>query len=98
MLAVRLLGSVSLSNSDGSVPLRAMQRRRLALLAVLAAMIDRAVSRDTLVALLWPEADEARAKHLLADSIYVVRASLGEKVILAAGDGLTLGTAELQCD
>ena len=84
MLSLRLFGGVSLSSSDGVVPVRAMQRRRLALMAVLAGTIGRPVSRDTLVGLLWPEADEERAKHLLADSIYVIRASLGDDVIVLA--------------
>ena len=46
MLSLRLLGGVSLSDSSGAVPGRVAQRRRLAVLVVLAAAQGRPVSRD----------------------------------------------------
>jgi DNA-binding SARP family transcriptional activator len=102
MLSLRLFGGLSLEvtgdDTVGAIPVRATQRRRLALLAVLAVASGHVVRRDTLVALLWPEADQERARHLLADSIYVLRSALGEDVILGTGDGIHLNTARVCCD
>jgi DNA-binding SARP family transcriptional activator len=60
MLSFRVLGELSLSGPEGPVTGRASQRRRLALLAVLAVARGRPVTRDKLVALLWPDADSER--------------------------------------
>lgn len=102
MLSLQLFGGLSLEMSGEdtarAIPVRATQPRRLALLAVLASVSDRVVRRDTVVGLLWPEADQERARHLLADSIYVIRSALGDDVILATGDGLHLNETRVQCD
>jgi DNA-binding SARP family transcriptional activator/TolB-like protein len=39
------------------------------------------VNRDRLVGLLWPETPEKRARHLLAESIYVLRRELSRELI-----------------
>jgi len=67
-----LLGPVSLTSASGAPNRRAVQQRRVALLAVLATSGE-SVSRDRLVGLLWPDRDERAARHLLADSLYVLR-------------------------
>ena len=55
-------------------------RRRLALLAVLAAAGDRGRSRDQLLLLFWPDATQTRARHSLDQLLYALRSSLGEFV------------------
>lgn len=55
-------------------------RRRLALLAVLAAAGDRGRSRDQLGALFWPDATQTRARHSLDQLLYALRSSLGDSV------------------
>ena len=55
-------------------------RRRLALLAVLAAAGDRGRSRDQLLPLFWPEATQAKARHSLDQLVYAIRGSIGESV------------------
>jgi DNA-binding SARP family transcriptional activator len=70
----------------------------LALLAILAAGRGRPVTRDRIVALLWPEADTERARHFLADSIYVLRSALGKDVITAIGDDLSFNPDSVSCD
>jgi DNA-binding SARP family transcriptional activator len=55
----------------------AVQRRRLALLALLAANPD-GLSRDRIIGLLWPERKEDRARHALAQLVHAVRRSMGE--------------------
>ena len=53
------------------------QRRRLALLALLAAAGDRGISRDQLLAYLWPEKASATGRHSLEQLIYPMRQALG---------------------
>jgi DNA-binding SARP family transcriptional activator len=55
-------------------------RRRLALLAVLAASGDHGRSRDQLLLLFWPEATQSRARHSLDQLLYALRSSLAESV------------------
>jgi TolB-like protein/DNA-binding SARP family transcriptional activator len=55
-------------------------RRRLALLAVLAAAGERGRSRDQLLLLFWPEATQTRARHSLDQLLYALRSSIGESV------------------
>lgn len=55
-------------------------RRRLALLAVLAATGDRGKSRDQLLPLFWPEATQSKARHSLDQLLYALRGSVDESV------------------
>ena len=87
---LRLLGSAILEESGGPVKARAGQGRRLALLAILELARGRALSRDKVVGLLWPEASPERARPQLSDALYVVRGTLGEDAIRSTGDGLML--------
>ena len=86
---LRLFGSPELVGASGS-PLsgRARQRHRLALLALLARSPG-AVSRDVLLAHLWPDRDSDQARNLLKVSVYVLRQELGEAAIVTSGDGLS---------
>ena len=89
---VELLGAVSLTGPKGASLRRASQQRRIALLAVVATSPGEVISRDRLLGFLWPDRDEATARHLLADSIYVLRKTLGERAIVASGETLRLST------
>src|SRR5438105_15866818 len=98
MLSLRLFGGLSLTSSDAPVPVRASQRRRLALLAILVVARARPIGRDKLVALLWPDSDADRARHLLADSIYVLRDALGEGVLVTKGDTVEVNPSMVTSD
>ena len=97
MYRLLLLGGASLDGPTGPVTGRSAQRRRLALLAVLALARGRPVSRDRITALFWPEADTDGARHLLRDTLYVLRSALGD-VILTVGDDLRLDDTRLTSD
>lgn len=56
------------------------QRRRLALLALLAASGDRGMSRDQLLGYLWPESSSANGRHSLEQLLHGIRRALGESV------------------
>jgi len=75
-----------------------MQSRRKALLALLASSTDESLSRDRLVGLLWPESDERTARHLLADSVYVLRRALGADAIVTSGEELRLSSEHVRVD
>jgi DNA-binding SARP family transcriptional activator len=89
---VALLGPVSLTAPKGVSLRRASQQRRVALLALVASSPGETISRDRLLGFLWPDRDEPTARHLLADSIYVLRKTLGERAIVASGETLRLST------
>ena len=94
---LKLLGGMSLEDEGGLATGQVVQRRRLALLAVLGA--SRApVSRDRLVALLWPELDAEGARHRLSDSVYVIRRALGEGAIGTTGDDVRLDDTNVRVD
>src|SRR5262245_55590184 len=98
MFTLRLLGSASLDGPDGPVTGRAALRQRIALLALLAVEHPRPLSRDKLIADLWPESDTADARHLLRGSLYILRSALGDDVVLSTGDDLRLNPDLLSCD
>ena len=97
MFSLKLFGGAALVSPEGPLTGRAVQRRRLALAALLAVARERGMSRDKLLAYLWPEADVERGRHLLSDSVYRINQALECEAIVAAGDGLRL-SAELTSD
>ena len=98
MFELRLFGAPEITGPDGRLTGRPAQRRRIALLAVLALSRHRTVSRDTLVAMFWPRSEAERARHNLADTIYVLRKALGEDSLVSIGDDLTLSADAVASD
>lgn len=78
MLRLRTFGAAGLQRADGS-PI-SLQRRPLALLAFVAAGTDGA-SREKTLGVLWPEVEEERARHSLAQTLYALRRSCGAEVV-----------------
>jgi DNA-binding SARP family transcriptional activator len=93
-----LLGPVSLSGPGRQSMRRASQQRRIALLSVLASSPGGSIGRDRAVGLLWPERDERSARHLLADSLYVLRRTLGDGAITASREMLRISPDHLWID
>ena len=98
MFSLKLFGGAIVDGPQGQVRGRLGQKRRIALLAILAVARGRPLSRDKLLALLWPDADEERARHSLADAVYHVRKALGEEALISAGDDLLLNTERVRSD
>ena len=73
MLELRTFGGLSLK--DGGTPITgaAAQRKTLALLALLAAAGRNGLSRDKLIAYLWPETDTDHGRTLLNQACYALR-------------------------
>ena len=98
MFVLKLFGGLSLENSAGEVPTGALQRRRLALLALLAAVGPRGMTREQVQVLLWPENQDDRARHALDQLLYLVRQDLGRDAVLADGVALRLNPNVLASD
>lgn len=74
------------------------QRRRLALLALLAAAGDRGVAREKLLLILWPESDLERARKNLAQAVYALRRDLGAEELVQGTNDLRLNPELLSSD
>ena len=101
MLRLITLGAADLRDAKGRTIHDVLsQPKRLALLVYLVLEgRKRPVSRDHLLALFWPESDEARARNALSQSLHHLRRSLGAGVIESRGAGAVQARPEsLWCD
>ncbi|HET7566113.1 MAG TPA: BTAD domain-containing putative transcriptional regulator [Gemmatimonadaceae bacterium] len=98
MLRLRTFGGLSLDREGSPTPGAAVQRYPLALLALLAVAGSRGISRDRIIALLWPESDDERSRHSLAQLLYAVRRALHADVVLAGAVELRLNAELLTSD
>ena len=96
MLRLMTFGGLALEPNGSPVAPR-VRPPRLALLAVLAATGDRGVTRERLVALFWPEADEERGRHSLRQAVYALKNEAGQDVV-HAGPSLLLNSQALTSD
>ncbi len=89
MLELRTFGGVALLRDGSPVDGPAIQRRRLAVLVQLAVAGELGVSREKLLARLWPDSNEEAARRALTQTIFSLRRALGD-------DHLLDGTAVLR--
>ena len=75
-----------------------LQKKRLDLLALLAACGSDGISRERVQAYLWPESDSTRARHALDQLIYATRKSLGIDPLSIAGGELRLNACIVRTD
>lgn len=73
MLRLRTFGGLTLLQDGELITGAPTQRRQLALLALLAVAGDEGMSRDKILAYLWPERDTEHARHLLNQLLYIQR-------------------------
>jgi DNA-binding SARP family transcriptional activator len=96
---LRVLGGLWLDDGVGPSSGRGAQRRRLALLTLLALSRGRRVTRDKAIATLWPENTSAQGRRRLSSAVYDLRNLLGDDAIESAGDELWIAsTAALRVD
>jgi serine/threonine-protein kinase len=95
MLRLETFGGLTLTDAAGrpTVP----QRRRLALLALLAAAGERGISRDKVVACLWPESAPESARHALEQLLYEMRRQVPDAIV-PSSDPLRLDPAVVSSD
>lgn len=98
MFTLRMLGGLLLTNGDEPVSGRAVQKRRLGLLSLLAVAPSRSCSRDKLIGYLWPDSSADQARHLLSVALYELRKTLGDGIVASRGDDVALPDAGLRTD
>ena len=97
VLRIQALGGLAVFDGERLLAGAAKQPKRLALLAVLARAGSRGVSRDRMLLMLWPDADEERARRGLNQALYALRQDLGEAAIAGSVD-LRLDPAFISSD
>ncbi|HTG53866.1 MAG TPA: protein kinase, partial [Gemmatimonadaceae bacterium] len=98
MLRLRTLGGLSLEGSEGPPITAGSQRRRLGLFALLASAGERGVSRDKLLAYLWPEADPERAGQALTEMLAAIRTDTRVDDLFHGSDQIRLDPARCTSD
>lgn len=98
---LQVLGPVALHPPAGihSIP-QLTHPRQLAVLAyLLLARPRRMHARDTLIALLWPEADQEQGRHGLRNVLHAIRKAIGSESLVGGGDGLVgIANGNVRCD
>jgi len=82
-LRLRAFGGLWIGNLDADSD-AGTRPRPLALLAILALAGAKGVSRDHVLGVLWPEAEEERARQSLSQAIYSLKRDLGIDVAASA--------------
>jgi DNA-binding SARP family transcriptional activator/TolB-like protein len=98
LLHLRTFGGLSLDR-DGDQPVAIpVRKRHLGLLALLASHRDQGVSRDKIIAYLWPESDTAHARNSLKQTLFTLRKLLGAGVLSSHDAILRLDASAIQVD
>lgn len=98
MYRLKALGGISLEGPSGPETGRIVQRRQLALLALLARSHPTPLTRERAVGILWPESDESRARARLSDALYVIRQALGQDSVTTVSNALLLNSERVWSD
>lgn len=98
MLQLQVLGSPSVLRDGRPCGGAAGQRKPLALLALLATVGRRGLSRDKIHAWLWPEISTDKATHRLAQLLYSLRRDLGTEELFLGSTDLRLNPSVLTTD
>lgn len=100
-LLLRTLGGLDLESSTGlDVAPLLRQPKRMALLVLLTRGGESGhLRRDRVIGRLWPEADQARGRHALRQSLYVIRRIVGPELFAERGDAeVGIRPGALACD
>ncbi len=97
-LRLRLLGTPAVESEGTRLGPACGQRRCLALLALLASSGPSGLSRERIMAHLWPEADADRAGHRLTQLLYLLRRDLHAEELFLGSSDLRLNPAAIATD
>ncbi|MGZ8398489.1 MAG: BTAD domain-containing putative transcriptional regulator [Gemmatimonadales bacterium] len=98
MLHLKTFGGLSLEIDGTPGTGAAQQRKTLGLLALLAAAGHRGLSRDKLIASLWPETDAKHGRGLLKQACYALRRDLHARDLFLGSIQLRLNPAVISSD
>lgn len=97
-LTLRTFGPPELAIDGASPPPELTWRKHLGLLLYLARSPGGRRRRDHLVGLLWPDKDEAKARHSLNEACRAVRRALGDDALDTQGDRVALDLGLVDAD
>ncbi len=95
MFRLGTFGGLALADAAGNAVIP--QRRRLALLALLAVAGERGLTRDKVLAYLWSESSSENARHALEQLLYSIRRQVPEELFQGV-DPLRLNTQVVHAD
>jgi DNA-binding SARP family transcriptional activator len=98
MLHLKTFGGLSVEIDGLPGTGAAQQRKTLALLALLAAAGQRGLSRDRLIAALWPDTDAEHGRGLLKQACYALRRDLRARDLFLGSIQLHLNPAVISSD
>jgi len=97
MLELKTFGGLRLEANGASCGGVAARPKMLGLLALLAPG-QTGMSRDKVIAYLWPETDSAHGRHLLKQACHDLRRDLGQADLFGGRKVLQLNPAAIACD
>src|SRR3989475_6079463 len=98
MLHLKTFGGLSVEAEGVWASGAAQRRKTLALLALLAAASRRGMSRDKLIAYLWPDADAEHGRNLLNQACYALRRDLHAPELILGATELRLNPEIISSD
>ena len=98
VLRLMTLGGLVAADAGGVPLAMSPPRRRLALLALIAASGDLGISRDKLLFYFWPDGSEERSRHALTQTLYALRRDVGGAEIIAGSTELRLARDVMSSD
>jgi DNA-binding SARP family transcriptional activator len=98
VLRIHALGGLSVHRDGCALTGTAAQPRRLAVIALVARAGERGLTRDKLLATLWPDADDERGRRSLSQTLYGIRQDLGSDDAILGLKDLRLNTDLVSCD
>jgi DNA-binding SARP family transcriptional activator/tetratricopeptide (TPR) repeat protein len=97
-LFLRLLGGASIERGGELISGKGVQRRRLAILILLAAAPRRMLDREQVLGLLWPDEAPETGRRALNEALYVIRRELGTDVVRSIGSETLQLDERVRCD
>jgi DNA-binding SARP family transcriptional activator/TolB-like protein len=95
---LRTFGGLEIEDEAGKPVAPPGRRHALALLALLAGSNQDGLSRDRLIAYLWPESDDARGRNSLKQAAFALRKVLGPDIIANGAASLRLNPDVISVD
>jgi DNA-binding SARP family transcriptional activator len=98
LVRLKTFGGLSIATLHGPLPEVGFRRQALALLALIAAAGENGMSRERVMALLWPEADDAHARNNLKQLSFAIRHGLSAELLASIAPNLRLEFGVMSAD
>ncbi|HEV2085867.1 MAG TPA: BTAD domain-containing putative transcriptional regulator, partial [Gemmatimonadales bacterium] len=98
MLRLRTLGGLTIQDEKGPLAGAITRKRSLALLALIGLATEQGLSRDRILAYLWPESDTDRARNNLKQTLFQLRQELSEEAFVPSAGVLRLDPGAISVD